>query len=98
MSSVSQFGSLDSTLVGDDGTERNGFKGSWIDIAVDVLMQNADRVVGWYLLGNAMNRTTRLVKLTHVDAIERIARIAFLECHDIGAVPSFCWHTIVTHW
>ena len=48
-------GFTDAALIGDDGAERNVAEGAWVDVAVDVFMDDAHGVVGWYLLGDAVD-------------------------------------------
>ena len=54
---VTEFGFLDAALIGDDGAEGDVVVGAWIDIAMDILMNDADRIVGRYLLGDTMDGT-----------------------------------------
>ena len=64
---------------------------------MQVHVQDADGVVGRYLLGDTVYGASRAVERAHVNAVEGIAGIEFLHCLNVGAVPFSSRHAVFTH-
>ena len=70
---------VDAAAIGNDGTDGDACQFTQIDASVNILMQNADGIVGRNLLGDTVDGTTCAVELSHVDAIDAVARIGRLD-------------------
>ena len=94
---VDHLGMVDAAAIGDDGTDGDTCHLAQINAAVNILMQDADGVVGGNLLGDAVECPSLTIERTHVNAVDTIARIGSLDGLDVRTVPCFCRHAVGSH-
>ena len=83
---VDAFGMGYAALVGDDGTDGH-FVLQVVGTADNAFVKYAHGVVGGYLFGDAVDGAAAAVKGAHVDRIDGVAGVGFLEFLDVVAVP-----------
>ena len=85
-----------STPVGDGSTDLHVFvRIGFISISCDGGMQYADGVIGRNLLGDAMDGTAATIESAHVDGVDGITGIGFLQLLNALSVPFFGGHSIL---